>query len=224
MQSEMNQLSQEDYSTIARIHRDSLEQDFPSSLGNGYLIHLYRFLDNSPMDEVIVQRTKDGHIVAGLVLSYNVGTIFGRVIKGTFFYFIYYGFIKFFSSTLFRNKLVKIIKRVLTGNNLANSPEIVYLFTDQAYRNQGLAAELVHEAEEFSRISGAKMCYVKTLADPKNMAILFYLKHGFHKYHEMDLDAGRFVFFKKSIYSESINDMDTNKTNKLGTSIDRTNS
>lgn len=192
-------LNNRELGRIARLHVKCLPGNILPMLGPAYLASFYQFTALSDLEEVLAYNDDDPLIKGVCVITSSAGTLFKRAIKGTFSKFLTAFAVKFLTSFRFQKICFLFLKDMLTGKAQTYDPQIAFIFVDPAYQGQGIGSHLLTEAEKVLADKGFNDIYVKTLSDPQNSAVSFYLKQGFAEHQSLNLAGNKYSILKKEL-------------------------
>ncbi len=186
-------LSAEDVTTLAEMHRSCLPNSLISKMGVEYAKAFYRFLRTSPLERVFVEKDGD-QVLAACVLSLEPETLNRRLVSGT-------PVIR--TALLSPPRLIQLVRSVISsdrsGERQPPGPELLMIFTSEHARGRGLGTRMLKTAESYLREHGFTWWCVKTLDDPANRAVDFYLGHRFALQNSMTRNGKRLCLLRKEL-------------------------
>ncbi len=176
---------------MARIHCESLEGDFLSSIGQKFLKIVY--------DETqAITAVYDGEVLGFLAYTTNDKKYFGNVIKKQFFNFTKILFIRMLQKP---GLIPKIIQTVLYSDkaDIGIHTELLTLAVKKKYRRKRIATKLLSSFEQDLSKQGIKK-YKLSVNDYNKPAITFYEKHGFKHKKTFKLYGKKLSVYTKKNY------------------------
>lgn len=194
-------LSDPDIARAAALHVDSIDDSLPALLGGSLVRRLYRYLDSSDSELVLVERVGE-QVESVCVVSFDPGSLQRRIARATASELVWRAVWAVFAKPLFRTLLWNVARDAIVGTEQqAKAPEITYVFTNPQFRGQRLGQRLVERVDAELRDRGFDCYFVKTLDDPSNRAIRFYDENGFDRFGSRIEGGRRFVEFQKHLAS-----------------------
>lgn len=175
----MNQLTAQDrekIDEIVEIHFSTLREDILPLLGKKYLRLFYLFIIASEKESIYIEE-ENGQIIAFCVVTYEIEKILARVIKNTFFSFLWRLLIAIVNNQNIRNYILSIVFK--PQSFVSKNPEIAFLCTHLDYQGKGVGSKLLEEVSNDIKAQGYTNLYVKTINKIENNAISFYRNNGF---------------------------------------------
>jgi len=160
---------------VAQLHIVGIEEGFFGSLGDEFVILLYRAIIES--DEAFgFVAVKDDKVLGFISCAENLGGIYKHVIKKNFFKLAWAMLPKMFRWYNIKNTIAALLYPSKTGENLPLA-EILSIVVDKSARSMGIGKKLMElSCDEFHR-RGAKQIKVITAEDQQ--ADGFYKTLGF---------------------------------------------
>lgn len=192
-------LSDSDIIRAAALHVESIDDSLPALLGGSLVRRLYRYLDSSDLELVLVERI-DGDVESVCVVSFEPESLQGRIARATFPELVWRAAWGVIVSPLFRSMLWNVVLDVISGpEKRARAPEITYVFTNMQFRGKRLGKRLIERVDAELRDRGIERYFVKTLDEPSNRAVRFYDENGFDRLGSRMEGGRRFVEFQKDL-------------------------
>jgi len=192
-------LSDSDIARAAALHVESIEDSLPALLGGSLVRRLYRYLDSSDSELVLVERV-DEQVESVCVVSFDPGSLQRRIARATASELVWRAVWAVFANPLFRNMLWNTVRDAIAGaEDPGKAPEITYVFTNTQFRGKHLGQRLIERVDSELRDRGFDCYFVKTLDDPSNRAIHFYDENGFDRFGSRIEGGRRFVEFQKHL-------------------------
>ena len=178
VETKMDGFCQADFDALAKLHINSIPKTSFSVIGEKATSLAYSYMAQSNK-ELLVTATVDGVVCGGIVVSYDPATLTKRILTNSPFRF---GMKAAIPLILKINRLPEIFK-LLTSVEAPYifSPEIMFLFTDQALRSKGIGKALVEGALS-SLAKNVSTVFVRTIDSDDNRAINFYKNNGFQQF------------------------------------------
>ena len=171
---------------IAKIHFDSLPNDFLPALGLNFLTNtFYPAVLSSALGKVFIALNEFDEPVGFVLVTLKSNEFLKSIIRNRFWDFLKIGISSsFFSLGNFKNNFQIIISGILSKNTL-NVGEIYIIAVKKSFRGKGIGKLLVGKSIDFlkeNKISGIK---IKTLASNIEWIKYFYeegwkLENNFH--------------------------------------------
>src|SRR5215470_1387595 len=190
-------LSDLDVSRIAALHVASIGESIPTMLGAWYARAFFGALRSSRHERLFTVRV-DGRVESACVLSFEPGTLYGRVLRATLPQLALAASAALLRSAQFRRFVASFVRELARGGaRETHAPELTYIFTHPQIRSRGLGKTLLHRLDRHLRERGVASYYVRTIDEASNRALAFYDAHGFQRIGR-ELEGGRpFVLFRK---------------------------
>lgn len=193
------ELSEADVARIAALHVASIDDSLPALLGPAFTRRLYRFLERSDRELLLIERV-DGRPESACVVSFAPASLHGRILRATLPVLVWRTLVGLVASTAFRRFLVHAVADALGGDGgPEKAPEITYVFTNPDLRGKRLGRRLVERTDAALAARGVQGYYVKTLDEPTNRAVRFYEENGFEHLGPRVEGGRRFVEFHKTL-------------------------
>jgi GNAT superfamily N-acetyltransferase len=185
-------ISQNDIARLAELQLSLLPSSMVSRFGAAYARAFYRYALRSPLECLSVERDASGRIIAGCVLSFDIGSLSKRLALGTPLIF----------AAMLRPWLL-LSALGGEGGPPAGEAELVLLFTDPAAQGKGAGRRLVERCDALARERSLSVYVVRTLADPVNPAYRFYIARGFTPAGEFSAHGQNFVLMRRQVEAGS---------------------
>ena len=164
------------YKAVARIHMKSINLGFLTSLGEDFLVLLYRAIDRDPLSVLIIER-KNNQVVGFVAGGTGMRSIFKELLKD------WVQLTRVLLPSVFRSSVLrKIFDLVwLAGRSkpIVNVPkaELLSIAVDPDSRSEGVGIKLYRSLETYFLAEGHEaFCIV--VGDALEQAHKFYLKAG----------------------------------------------
>lgn len=188
-------LAGRDFPELGRMHMDALPESMVSRIGARYAASFYRYLARSPHEAVFFERdeTGTGAPVGACIVSQRPQDLSRRLLWHTPLL------------PLALAALPRLLRRkgaaapAEAGVAQPEGPEVILIFVRPDRRSDGCGARLLARAEAWLAQAGATRLYVKTLADPGNRAIAFYLRSGFELLGSLRSNGKELKLFQKQL-------------------------
>ena len=192
-------LSETDIAQAAALHVESIEDSLPALLGPGFAQRLYRYLDASESELVLVERI-DGRVESVCVVSFEPESLRRRIARATLGYLAWRAAWSVLVSPRFRAFLWNFARDAARGNeDHARAPEITYVFTNAQFRGRRLGERLVKQVDAELRDRGIDRYFVKTQDDSSNRAVRFFDENDFDRLGSRTEGGHTFIEFQKNI-------------------------
>jgi len=192
-------LSDSDLARVAALHIESIDDSLPALLGSGFAKRMYRYLEASDSELVLVERVS-GRIESVCVVSFEPHDLQPRIVRATLVALAWGAAFAIFTRPEFRRLLWNVARDAVSGSDVeAKAPEITYVFTNAQLRGQRLGRKLVERVDAALREREIDGYFVKTLDDPSNRALRFYAENGFERVGSRTEGGRRFVEFHKDL-------------------------
>jgi ribosomal protein S18 acetylase RimI-like enzyme len=178
----------EDIARLAQLQLSLLPSSMVSRFGHAYARAFFRFTVRSPLECLTVERDASGRVIAGCVLSFDIGSLSQRLAIRT--------------PLLFAAMLRPWVLLSAFGGDGASGAgetELVLLFTDPASQGTGAGRRLVERCDALARARGLSSYVVRTLADPANPAYRFYIARGFEPVGEFKAYGQLFALMRRAL-------------------------
>ncbi len=188
----------EDVAALAEMHRACLPNSLVTRMGSEYGKAFYRFLRTSPLEKVFIE--KDGEEILGAcVLSLEPESLTRRLVTST-------PVIR--SALRSLPRLVQLVRNVVLssrrGERQPSGPELLMIFTLEHARGRGLGARMLETVEQYLHERGCTWWWVKTLDDPRNRAIDFYLGNHFTRQKSITRNGKRLCLLRKELGKQAL--------------------
>lgn len=184
-------IREENIKDVARIHLESLPEDFLPSLGIDFLTKIfYQNTLNSSFSITFV-KIINGQIAGFLTLAYKSNLFLKNVIFKNFYRTIVIFLKKILSNPYFLKECLDVFSQVFLKEKqkYKELPEIVVIAVEKKFRGKGVGQELVNYVKEHLKNKGFTKLIVKTLTS--NLpAVKLYEKTG-GKIQEEIIRAGK---------------------------------
>jgi len=169
-------MKREDVKKVARLHLESLPDDFFPSLGLNFLEKIFYSGSLSSSSGVTFVRIEDNKIVGFLTMSYN-NDFFGDILKRKLSQVIVFFFTKLLLDPKLLRKSLSIFIVEMLKKKKKSKPEIVFIVVGKDFRKKGIGRELISCAIQDLKSKKEKELIVKTLSSNLN-ALRFYKRIG----------------------------------------------
>lgn len=160
---------------IAKIHFNSLPNDFLPNLGLDFLIHtFYPSVFSSSFGKVFIALNEVDEPVGFVLVTVDSSEFFKEIIKSRFLEFIKIGVISSLKSLTNLKNNCQIILSSIFSNHMPNSGEIYVIAVKKSFRGKGIGKQLVERSIgslEEDNLSGIR---IKTLASNTEWIGYFY--------------------------------------------------
>ena len=147
-------LSETDIAQAAALHVESIDDSLPALLGPGFARRLYRYLDASESELVLVERI-DGRVESVCVVSFEPESLQRRIARATLGHLALSAAWSVLVSPLFRAYLWNFARDTIRGTeDHAKAPKITYLFTNAQFRGRRLGQRLIKQVDSELRDRG----------------------------------------------------------------------
>src|SRR5271157_4343133 len=180
----MIRLSKGDARAIARLHAESITTGFLSTLGNNFLIRLYRDMARTPGSVVLVARNEENSIIGFAAGTVDTGKMYKRILLRCGWLYC----IMLLPRAFDPDVLKKIIETMLYSRlpfkkNTSNivmpvRAELLSIVVDGNNRGKNIGRQLISALETFFRVHAVGVYKVVTLSTD-NSANAFYGRCGF---------------------------------------------
>ena len=185
-------LSPEDIGRLAELQVQVLPESAISKLGRRYVRSFYRYAQHSALELVLVDRNEGGVIIAGCVVSLDVGSLERRLALHT----------TLVLEASLRPAWLWSAVRNLGGAGAPHAVELVFLFTDARHRERGSATRLMAQVEAELRLRDISGYAVRTFEDSTNPALAYYLARGLKMTGTIKAHGSSFCVLKKQLAPE----------------------
>jgi GNAT superfamily N-acetyltransferase len=191
---------------IARLHAESLPNDFLPLLGEKALLLFYDFLDGSLLERCLLAHDSAGGIAGCCVVSLSPWTLVRR--------FLCYHPMRLVG--ILCSQLLKyppllarafgfIARRRSPGARIPiNSSEIAFLFVRGLSRGTGTGRYLIEQAELWAKEKGSRYLTARTASGHSNSAVAFYQKAGFAVIGSESRGRAQYLMLMKELQGESV--------------------
>lgn len=188
-------LTKKEILEIVDMHLQIFPSDLLPQLGKTFLINFYTYINNSKYEDIFI--IKEKKILAICIISFEIETLIQRVIKSYLLCFCFSFFLSTLKNKLFREYIFNIISH--KSNFKSKNPEIVYLFTNPLFINNGLGTKLIKKIENKLIQYNISKYYSKTLSQNNNKTIEFYKKNNFKIENQFKYAGKSYLYLSKQI-------------------------
>lgn len=192
----MGALNSADLDRLATLLRESLPDSAVSGFGQAYARAFYQYVETSEKELLILHRATDGRLDGAAIVSLEPQSMERRLALATPL---------LLHALLHPLWFLVKVRGVLFGHaddddaravtaKVRGVPELLIIYADSAQRDAGVGSDLIHNIEAALVAKGITHYCVRTVDEPTNRALGFYLKHGFEALGRM---AGFRVFSKR---------------------------
>lgn len=182
-----DRLDADDVATLARLQTQLLPTSLVSRLGEAYARSFFRYVAGSDRELLLVERDAEKRIIAGCVVSLEIGSLQRRLLLST----------RLLPALALRP--IVLLSALGGGSGPPGSVELVLLFTDPAARGSGAGARLVASCDDELTKRGITRYQVRTFADPSDPAFRFYIRRGFRQAGEFSVHGRRFALMNRDL-------------------------
>ena len=166
-----------DVAAIARIHANSLPDDYLPSLGIEFLEKVYYPAKMKSPYAATLAAYEDGQIAGFVTVVTDANRFYREVIRSNLMTLVWYAFKAALKEPAHILKTLEIFKNSMGTHDDPVAGEIELIAVDERYRGRGLGKALVLAALQYLSEKGIRQCRTKTLASNLNV-IGMYAKMG----------------------------------------------
>jgi len=182
-------LNSNDVSRLADLQAEVLPQSLVSRLGRVYIRAFYRYVIRSSDELLLTERSQDGRIAAGCVVSLDAASLERRLMLSTPLLPFALMRLPFLLDALFGGGQPPVVQ----------GAELILIFTDLAERGRGHAGRLIQRTESELAERGFDTYQVRTFDDPLDPAFLFYKAKGFESVGTFDARGYSYALMRRAL-------------------------
>lgn len=152
-----------DAPSLARIHADSLPDDFLPALGRGFLERVYYPAALSSTNAVTLVARNSGVPVGFVTVASHSDAFTADVLRGRWISIARYSLAACVRDARQIRRTAEVAHTVLFGQPDAVQGEIVFIAVSESHRGKGLGPQLVKSAMDYLRERRVEFCRTKTL-------------------------------------------------------------
>ncbi len=179
-----------DIRTVARIHFESLPEDFLPSLGLHFLDAVYYPAAIRSQHAVTFIARLDGQRVGFVTVAHNSDRYTNDILKGRYSTLASYALGASLRDPMMLIRSFQVVRSALLSKPDPVKSEIVFIAVDEPFRGRGVGSLLISRAIKYLQNKGQHECRTKTLAS--NMDVIrVYQKLGWkerNRFRLMDRD------------------------------------
>lgn len=163
---------------VVRLHIESFQGFFLSSLHPGFLRQLYKSFATHKKSDLLVCFTDD--VPVGFVAySWDTSGIYRYMLWRYFFQFVWYSFLSFLKKPSIFVKLLSALRMPSSTKRETNYIKIFSIGVDPNYRSHGIGTKMINELKSRIDFNTYEYITLETDAKDNDKANHFYQKNGF---------------------------------------------
>ena len=175
---------------IVKLHLDSFQGFFLSSLHPGFLRQLYKSFATHPQSDLLV--AFDGDKPVGFVAySYDTTGAYRHMLWRYFFQFVWYSFLSFLKQPSIFFKMFSALSMPYSHKREVGYVKVFSIGVEPEYRVHGIGSRLIEEMKSRIDFDTYEYITLETDALEDNKANDFYKKNGFRLSSEFYTFEGR---------------------------------
>jgi len=152
-------------SSMARIHHDTLPDDFLPSLGLDFLEKVYYPAAITSKNGITLVALLGKEPIGFVTVAHDSQSFNREMLRGNLLTLAKYSLRAIFRDARYLIKNIQVFWSAVITRPDPIKGEIVYIAVDQDYQGQGIGKKLVWAALDYLRLKGSQFCRTKTLAE-----------------------------------------------------------